>query len=134
MPLDLSTSLHAEFSKRLLASIIAAGLVPSATELRREFNLRASSSPVTYHTVRNWLNGRTIPTQNRLVVLSRLVGVPPGWLQYGAPHHKLRAADPVKGAARHDIDIMMADVRKLDAHSRKLLSALVVALLANQLK
>lgn len=52
------------------------GYEPRASVLERQFNLRYQGEPVTYHGVRRWLQGETLPTADKLQLLA---GWRAGW-------------------------------------------------------
>lgn len=51
------------------------GHEPRASVLERQFNLRYQGEPVTYHGVRRWLQGETLPTVDKLQVLAGWLGL-----------------------------------------------------------
>ncbi len=120
----MATSLkeQAAFSARLKQALHQAGYAEiSASQLAREFNLRYGGAPVSVHAARKWLNGETIPTQQKLLVFAQWLGVAAEWLRY----------DGVERAAQHDYaqlpphltaaDIqLLADLHLLDAQHRLL--------------
>jgi hypothetical protein len=60
-----------EFSKRLQQALRNAEYSPnSPTQLAREFNVRFAGHPVTVHAARKWLQGESIPTQEKLRALA----------------------------------------------------------------
>ena len=81
-----------EFSARVRAAMTAAGLEISGTELERAFNRKWSKVPVSVQTAWNWINGRTIPRNDKLLVLAKLLRVDPNALLYGT-RESLSAAD-----------------------------------------
>lgn len=120
----MATSLteQAAFSARLKQALHKVGYAEiSASQLAREFNLRYDGAPVSVHAARKWLNGETIPTQQKLRVFAQWLGVAAEWLRY----------DGVERAAQHDYaqlpsnltaaDIqLLADLQLLDQHHRLL--------------
>jgi transcriptional regulator with XRE-family HTH domain len=72
-----------EFSMRLKQALHKVGYVDlSPTQLAREFNLRYEGHPISVHAARKWLNGETIPTQQKLRVFAQWLGVAAEWLRY----------------------------------------------------
>ena len=61
----------------------ARGLEVSGAVLEREFNLSWSGTPVRRQTVWKWLNGETIPTQDKLQELAKRLRVEPHQLRFG---------------------------------------------------
>ncbi|MEY3721526.1 MAG: hypothetical protein RL618_2045 [Pseudomonadota bacterium] len=73
-----------EFSKRLQQALRNAEYSPnSPTQLAREFNERFAGHPVTVHAARKWLQGESIPTQEKLRALASWLEVPADWLRFG---------------------------------------------------
>ncbi len=81
-----------EFSARLRAAMTTAGLEISGTELERAFNRKWSKAPISVQAAWNWINGKTVPRNDKLQVLARLLKVDPNTLLYGA-RESLSAAD-----------------------------------------
>lgn len=73
-----------EFSARLRAAMTAAGLEISGTELERAFNRKWGKTPVSVQAAWNWLNGRTVPRNDKLQVLAEVLRTDPHALQYGS--------------------------------------------------
>lgn len=72
-----------EFSERLRAAMQAQRLDISASVLEREFNKYWLGTPVRRQTAWKWLNGESIPTQDKLQELAKLLKVEPQHLRYG---------------------------------------------------
>jgi transcriptional regulator with XRE-family HTH domain len=73
-----------EFSNRLQQALHNADYSPnSPTRLAREFNLRFAGQPVSVHAARKWLQGESIPTQEKLRALAEWLDVPSDWLRFG---------------------------------------------------
>ncbi len=79
-----STQERLEFSGRLQQALRNAEYSPnSPTQLAREFNMRFAGHPVTVHAARKWLQGESIPTQEKLRALASWLEVPAEWLRFG---------------------------------------------------
>ena len=81
-----------EFSTRLRAAMTAAGLEISGTELERAFNRRWGKTPISHQAAWNWINGKTMPRNDKLPVLAKLLKVAPQALLYGS-NEPVSAAD-----------------------------------------
>ncbi len=114
-----------EFSERLQQALRNAEYSPnSPTHLAREFNLRFGGNPVTVHAARKWLQGESIPTQDKLRALASWLDVPADWLRFGN-------ADVRKGAgvAPSSIDMKMIELlQQLDEHHRTIAHEMLRAL------
>lgn len=71
------------FAQRLRKALEASGVKLSPTQVANEFNLRYWGRSITPHTARNWLLGKSIPTQDKLRVLSEWLLVSPDDLRFG---------------------------------------------------
>jgi transcriptional regulator with XRE-family HTH domain len=79
-----STQERLDFSNRLQQALRNAEYSPSSpTQLAREFNERFAGHPVTVHAARKWLQGESIPTQEKLRALASWLEVPADWLRFG---------------------------------------------------
>lgn len=63
--------------------MIAAGYEPRPAVLERGFNQRYWGRSVTFQAVRRWLNGESIPAQDKLEVLAEWLKIEPQTLRYG---------------------------------------------------
>ena len=72
-----------EFSARLRAAMKAAGLEISGTELERAFHRKWNKTPISIQAAWNWINGKTMPRNDKLQVLARLLRVDPNALMFG---------------------------------------------------
>lgn len=103
------------FSERLQQALRNAEYSPhSPTQLAREFNGRFGGHSVTVHAARKWLQGESIPTQEKLRALAGWLDVPADWLRFG------------NGDTRKGADTSMTDQRatallnQLDEHHRQI--------------
>ena len=120
----------AEFAARLRAALKAADVEASAAVLEKRFNSRYRGAPVTAQAISGWLNGKSIPRQDKLRVLAALVGLEPHELQFGgrqkvgeAKAHWPEAMGPQERAM---VDAYLG----LPAAQRRLVRELVMALAA----
>ncbi len=105
------------FSQRLQQALNNADHSPtSPTRLAREFNRHFSGHPVTAHAARKWLQGESIPTQEKLRALASWLDVPADWLRFGnlEPRRESSAtASPIDTRLR-------SQLQQLDEHQRAL--------------
>lgn len=71
------------FAERLRIALEGCGAGLSPSLVAREFNLRFWGRSITPHTARNWLMGKSIPTQDKLRVLAEWLQVSPDELRFG---------------------------------------------------
>ena len=81
------------FAERLRHALANSGIRSSPTLVAHEFNLRYRGRSITPHTVRNWLLGQALPTQDKLVVLAEWLQVSPNELRFGQGSAEARGAD-----------------------------------------
>ncbi|TCZ84254.1 helix-turn-helix transcriptional regulator [Lysobacter sp. N42] len=93
-----------EFSKRLASAMRAAGWEPRPGVLLKHFNSTYHGRSVSFQTASRWLNGESLPAQEKLQVLAKLYGVAPEELRFGSTRAR-RVAD-----ARTDWPTDMAEV------------------------
>jgi transcriptional regulator with XRE-family HTH domain len=125
-----STSETEAFAQRLKQALEGSGVRASPTIVANEFNLRYWGRSITPHTARNWLLGKSIPTQDKLRVLADWLQVSPDELRFGQSGGAIRAAEATADPA----SLSMADremVRRylgLDVNDRKTVREVVTAL------
>lgn len=77
-----------EFALRLRQAIEAAGLEPRPSVLLKLFNSSYWGRPISFQAVSRWLNGESVPEQDKLVLLAGLLEVEPDVLRYGESAHR----------------------------------------------
>ncbi len=108
----------------------AAGHEPRPSVLFKQFNSSFTGRSVSFQSASRWLNGQSIPEQDKLQVLARLYGVSPQALRFGDKPARAvaesRASWPeaLNAADRSMLDAYLA----LAAERRKLVRELVQAL------
>ena len=122
------------FSKRLKEAIRKARLdVNSPSLIAREFNLRHHGDPVSPQSVRKWLSGYALPSQDKIRTLGLWLDVSAHWLRFGEGERKEEraplAARQESGAYRLDHAWPARKFEQLtDAHKRMVLE-MIYALL-----
>lgn len=72
------------FSKRLRDCLRKVDVDPrSSTRVAREFNLRYPGDPISTQAVRKWLEGESLPSQDKLRALALWLDVSAQWLRFG---------------------------------------------------
>ena len=118
----------ADFAARLRTSLEAKGIEASAAVLEKRFNSRYAGAAVTAQAISGWLNGKSMPKQDKLRVLAALVGMEPHELQFGGRHRVGDgAADWSQALATHDRAMVDAYL-SLPTPQRKLVRDLVASL------
>ncbi len=84
---------HVQFATRLAIAIADKGIKPSPTVIGNLFNQQYQGRPVTPHTARNWLLGKAMPTQDKMVCLAKLLDTSPEQLRFGRSSEKTLMSD-----------------------------------------
>lgn len=122
------------FSRRLHDSLRRVAVdVRNATAVAREFNLRYEGAPVTAQATRKWLEGRALPSQDKIRALALWLDVSPQWLRFGEPESRSsRSPVPLRqDAASYRVDHSWPGKKfelLSDSHKRMVIE-LVIALL-----
>lgn len=80
--------MYAEFATRLEQALLAKAIRNSPTVLATLFNNEFDGRSVTPHTARNWLLGKSLPTQDKLVLLAKILDSSAEYLRYGRHSEK----------------------------------------------
>jgi transcriptional regulator with XRE-family HTH domain len=116
-----------EFAGRLIQALRAAGFSVRPSHFAREFNSRADSNSITVFAARKWLLGESIPTQDRLRILSTWLNVPAQWLRYGEGSSPALPDD--SQTVLLDAQLIARDLQQLRPQSRRIVQGLVTLLL-----
>ena len=81
--MTLRADMYVEFAIRLEQAMAAKSIKHSPTVLVRLFNAEFDGKAVTPHTARNWMLGKAMPTQDKLLVLAKLLDTTAEQLRYG---------------------------------------------------
>lgn len=117
------------FSKRLAQAMRDAGLEARPSVLMREFNLRYRGQSVSFQSASRWLRERSIPTQDKLRLIAKLLGVEPHVLRFGTTTPAV-AESPAAwrtGLKLQDHEMLEAYLA-LPASRRKLVRDIITAL------
>ena len=82
-----------KFAERLAIAIDSKGLKQSPTVIAILFNSKYEGRLITPHTARNWLLGKALPTQDKMVCLAKLLDTSPEQLRFGRSSEKTLMAD-----------------------------------------
>jgi hypothetical protein len=124
-----------DFAQRLRRALERAGFRPSPTLVAHEFNQRYWGRSITPHTARSWLQGVSLPMQDKLKVLADWLQVSPQELRFGENAVKVRDA----GGEFPALDLQEREMLKryltLPPEERKIVREVVVAMaLASTIK
>lgn len=118
------------FADRLRQSLKGVGIRPSPTLLANEFNLRYWGESITITTARNWLQGKSIPIQDKLRVLADWLQVSADELRFGTVTSTIKAqdSDPDMSMLTMQDRDMLARYMALSLEDRKTVCKVVTAL------
>ena len=80
--------MYVEFAARLEQAMTAKSIKHSPTVLAKLFNAEFDGKAVAIITARNWILGKSLPTQDKLVVLASLLDTSAEQLRYGRHSEK----------------------------------------------
>lgn len=120
-----------EFSERLRQAFQEGGAsVYSPTRLAQEFNARYSAKSITQQAVRKWLNGETIPSYDKILVLARWLGVKPNWLHYGTVEEGGHAQPDMPYRKDYSDQELVKRYRKLSQSQQRAVAEIIDGLVA----
>ena len=126
--MTLRTDIYKEFAARLEQAMSAKSIRHSSTILTNLFNAEFDGKPVTIPTVSNWMHGLTIPTQDKLLVLAKLLDTSAEQLRYGRYSEKTLMISNADGSETELTASQQQLVRKyimLSARQQRLVNDLV---------
>jgi transcriptional regulator with XRE-family HTH domain len=80
--------MNSDFADRLELAMSEKSLKHSPTVLANLFNPKFVGGSITPHTARNWLLGNSLPTQDKLTHLAKLLDTSAEYLRYGRHKEK----------------------------------------------
>ena len=120
--------MYVEFAARLKQAMTAKSIKLSPTVLVNLFNSVFDGRAVTAHTARNWMLGKSMPTQEKLVVLAELLDTSAEQLRYGRHSEKTLMISNADGSETELTASQQQLVRKyimLSASQQRLVNDLV---------
>lgn len=126
--MTLKAEMYVDFAERLQIAMSVKSIKLSPTVLANQFNAGFDGKSVTPHTARNWLLGKAMPTQDKLMCLAKLLGTSGEQLRYGRNSEKTLMIGNQDGSETELTDSQQQLVRKyimLSTSQQKLVSDLV---------
>ena len=120
--------MYVEFAARLELAMTAKSIRRSSTVLANLFNAEFDGKAVTIPTVSNWMHGWTMPTQDKLLVLAKLLDTSAEHLRYGRHSEKTLMISNADGSETELTASQQQLVRKyimLSASQQRLVNDLV---------
>ena len=131
--MTLKADMYKEFAARLEQAMTAKSIKLSPTVLGNLFNSVFDGRAVTPHTARNWMLGKSMPTQDKLMCIAKLLGTSSEQLRYGRYSEKTLMIGNADGSETELTESQQQLVRKyikLSASQQRLVSDLVDELAA----
>ena len=126
--MTLRTDMYVEFAARLEGAMAAKSIKHSPTVLAKLFNSEFDGRAVTIITARNWILGKSLPTQDKLVVLAKLLDTSAEQLRYGRHSEKtltLMNADGIETELTASQQQLVRKYIMLSSSQQRLVSDLV---------
>lgn len=118
------------FSERLKSSLKATDLSTQPSLFVRAYNTRADGASTTVHAARKWLIRESIPTHEKLFILSIWLGVNAAWLRFGEPDDDIFGVGVVPEASVSTPALaLLNDIMSLPESPRRVVRAIVDAFL-----
>jgi hypothetical protein len=90
--------MNSDFADRLELAMTDKSIKHSPTVLARLFSDKFDGGSITPHTARNWMLGKCLPTQNKLIHLAKLLDSTAEFLRYGRHAEKTFAINESDGS------------------------------------
>ena len=126
--MTLRTDMYVDFAARLEQAMAEKSIKHSPTVLAKLFNAEFDGKAVAIITVRNWILGKSLPTQDKLVVLAKLLDTSAEQLRYGRHSEKTLTLMDADGSESELTASQQQLVRKyimLSSSQQRLVSDLV---------
>ena len=111
------------FAQRLKKVLLDNQHPISPTYLSNEFNNRYDGQPISVQSANNWLLGKAIPNQDKLMILSIWLNVSSQWLRFG------ESAESIKSSASNDLSAkdleIVSKFQKLSPIQKQILNSLI---------
>ena len=119
---------NSDFADRLELAMTDKSIKHSPTVLANLFNPKFVGGSITPHTARNWLLGNSLPTQDKLMHLAKLLDTSAEYLRYGRHKEKTFVISESDGSETELTESQQQLVRKyisLNKAQQRLVSDLV---------
>lgn len=111
------------FAQRLKKVLLDNQHPISPTYLSNEFNNRYDGQPISVQSANNWLLGKAIPNQDKLMILSIWLNVSSQWLRFG------ESAESINPSASNDLSAkdleIVSKFQKLSPIQKQILNSLI---------
>lgn len=124
----LRTNMYIEFAERLAVALASKSIKHSPTVLANQFNTKFDGRAITPHTARNWMLGKSMPTQDKMICLAQLLDTSAELLRYGIQSEKTLMIENADGKETQLTQVQQHFVRRyvtLNLAQQKIVSDLV---------
>lgn len=111
------------FSKRLQKVLLDNHHPISPTYLSNAFNDRYDGQPISVQSANNWLLGKAIPNQDKLLILSIWLNVSSQWLRFGEQTEQEHCAS-LDSFTAEDLELI-AKIQTLSPKQKQILHSLI---------
>ena len=111
------------FAQRLKKVLLDNQHPISPTYLSNEFNNRYDGQPISVQSANNWLLGKAIPNQDKLMILSIWLNVSSQWLRFGESAESISPSGSNDLSAK-DLEIV-SKFQKLSPIQKQILNSLI---------
>ena len=111
------------FSKRLQKTLTENQHPISTTYLSNAFNARYDGQPISVQSANNWLLGKAIPNQDKLLILSIWLNVSSQWLRFGQETER-EDQSHISSVSRKDLELI-SKIQTLSLSQQKILYSLI---------
>ena len=126
--MNLKNDIYSNFAIRLEQALETKVIRNSPTVLANLFNSKFGGKSVTPHTARNWMLGKSLPTQEKLVCLAELLGTSSEYLRFGTNNNRTFVISQTDGTSNELTDQQQQFVRRylqLNIVQQRLVSEIV---------
>lgn len=129
--------LRGQFSERLKREFKRLGLpLTSPTNITGEFNKRYPGKKIVPQTMRKWLGGEAMPTQEKLLALAEWFEVSPQWLRFGTGSRSEKRTNEIAAVSpdqsRPELVVIFDMLTRLSNSNLKLAENLIRSLIDHQ--
>lgn len=110
--MNLKNDIYSNFAIRLEQALETKVIRNSPTVLANLFNSKFEGKSVTPHTARNWMLGKSLSTQDKLVCLAELLGTSSEYLRFGANNNRTFVISQNDGTSNELTDQQQQFVRR----------------------
>ena len=90
------------------------------TRLSKAFNDRSNQKPISHTAAYKWLNGQSIPSQEKLVILAEWLGIAAHWLRFGEGPLNIQPVQLAMTNEGPDPRLILGQVKMLPLRERQL--------------